>query len=38
MDSLTVLLIVLAAVLVLGLASVQWGVDSRESVTDDRRG
>jgi hypothetical protein len=37
MEALAIVLGLLAGFLVLGLASLQWGVDSRESMTGDRR-
>lgn len=37
MDTLTLMLGLLAVFFVLGLASLAWGVDSRESFVDDRR-
>ncbi len=37
MDALTLLLGSVAGLLVFGLASLGWGVDSREPMTDDHR-
>jgi hypothetical protein len=37
MDAILMLLEFLGAILVLGLLSTAWGVDSRESMTDDHR-
>jgi hypothetical protein len=37
MDAFTLLLCLVGAFLVLGLASLGWGVDSRESMLDDHR-